>query len=424
MAENVMQGVPEAVSSKPPRNNKQSLKRGFAGVVLVGLVVGGLSWWIFFKDKETTDNAYVMADAAAISSRIPGTIRAVFVENDDAVMQGQVLIELDTADEQARLEEVEAALHRVQAEIQAARVSVDYVEKTTQAAVTAAQAAWNAAQAQVQSVREKVSEATQDHEAVLAEYRHAKRDWERYEALAAQGASSVRDRDRMKTAMTKAQAAVGASEARLRSVEATLQAAQKEASMAEARLQEAQASRLRVHVEQERLKALTAQAKELEARRDMARLNLSYCRITAPIAGFVAQKKIQVGERILPGQPLLAVVPLQEAYVEANFKETQVENIRIGQPVHIRADCYSGRRFSGTVEGIRAGTGAAFSLFPPENATGNWIKITQRVPVKIRLTDPFSPEYPLRLGFSLKVTVDTSNQSGPRLRLPERKASR
>lgn len=424
MAEHMPRSIPEQAPVKAPRNNKQFFKRVFAGVVLAGLVAGAFYWWIFLRNKETTDNAYVVADVAAVSSRIPGTVAAVLVENDDPVVQGQVLIELDMADEQARLQEVEAALSRVQADIHAARVTIEYVEAATQAEVSAAEASLKAAQAQVQAAREKVSEAAQDHEAVLAEYRHAKRDWERYDVLAAQGASSVRDRDRMKTALRKSQAAVGASEARLRSAEAALEAARKEAAMAEARFEEARAGRLRVRVEQERLKALLAHAKELEARRDAARLNLSYCRIVAPIAGYVAQKKVQVGERLLPGQPLLAVVPLHDAYVEANFKETQVEHIRIGQPVHIRADCYPGRRFSGRVEGIRAGTGAAFSLFPPENATGNWIKITQRVPVKIRLTDPFSMEYPLRLGFSLKVTVDTSDRSGPRLRVPEQRASR
>ncbi|ROQ90236.1 HlyD family secretion protein [Desulfosoma caldarium] len=424
MGEHTAQTTPEPAPVKTRQNNKLIVKRAFAGAVLAALIVGTLYWWIFLRNKETTDNAYVMADVAAVSSRIPGTVAAVHVDNDHSVAQGQVLIELDTADEQARLREVEAALGRVQADIHAARATVDYMEASTQAAVNAALSSWNAAQAQVQAIQEKVLESSQEHQAVLAEYRHAKRDWERFDALAAQGASSVRDRDRMKTALSKAQAAVGASEARLRSAEAALEAARKEAAAAEARLQEAQAGRLRVRVEQERLKALLAHAKELEARRDAARLNLSYCRIVAPIAGYVAQKKVQVGERVLPGQPLLAVVPLQDAYVEANFKETQVENIRIGQPVHIRADCYPGRRFSGTVEGIRAGTGAAFSLFPPENATGNWIKITQRVPVKIRLTDSFSPEYPLRLGFSLKVTVDTSDRSGPRLRGGAHRASR
>lgn len=424
MVENPALHGPEAVPSKPPRNNKQFFKRVFALGLTAALVGGGLYWWLFLKGKETTDNAYVTADAAAVSSRIPGTIAAVFVENDDPVVQGQVLVELDPADTEAQLREVEAALARVQAEMRAARVTVDYVAATTQAAEKAAQAALNAALAQVQAARGNLDEIAQQHEGVLAEYRHARRDWERFDALAAQGASSVRDRDRMRTALSKAQSAVGASEARLRAARAAVEAAEKEAAKAEARLREAQAGSLRVRVEQERLKALAAHEKELEARRDVVRLNLSYCRIAAPIAGYVAQKKIQVGERIAPGQPLLAVVPLQDVYVEANFKETQVEHIRVGQPAEIRADCYPGRRFAGRVEGIRAGTGAVFSLLPPENATGNWIKITQRVPVKIRLTEPFSADYPLRLGFSLEVTVDTRDRSGPRLRMPVQRASR
>lgn len=424
MAENPAQSLSEPGVAPPRRNNKPNLKRIFGGLILAALVVGTAYWGIFLRGRESTDNAYVMADVATVASRIPGTIAAVLVENDDPVTQGQLLMELDPADFRAQLSEVEAALARVQAEIQSARVSVAYMEETTQAAVNAAQAAWNAAQAQARAARETVEETARQHDGVLAEYRHARRDWERYDTLAAQGASSVRDRDRMKTALSKAEAAMGASEARLRAVRAALDAAEKEAAKAEARLSEAQAGRLRVRVEQERLKALQAHEKELEARRDSARLNLSYCRIASPIPGYVAQKKIQVGDRIVPGQPLLAVVPLQDVYVEANFKETQVEKIRLGQPVTIRADCYPGRRFSGTVEGIRAGTGAAFSLLPPENATGNWIKITQRVPVKIRFTEPFAPEYPLRLGFSLEVTVDTSDQSGARLRLPSQRVSR
>ncbi len=424
MAENSAQSHSEPGAATPRRNNKQNLKRLFGAIIVFGLAAGAIYWWFFLRGKESTDNAYVMADPATVSSRVPGTIAAILVENDDPVAQGQTLIELDPADFQAQLNEVEAALARVQAEVQSARVTVEYVEATTLAAVNAAQAAWNAAQAQVRVAQENVEETARQRDGVLAEYHHAKRDWERFDALAAQGASSVRDRDRMKTVLSKAEAALGASEARNRAARAGLDAAEKEAAKAEARLAEAQAGRLQVRVEQGRLKALQAHERELEARRDSARLNLSYCRIAAPISGYVAQKKVQVGDRIVPGQPLLAVVPLQDVYVEANFKETQVEKIRLGQPVTIRADCYPGRRFSGTVEGIRAGTGAAFSLLPPENATGNWIKITQRVPVKIRLTEPFTPQYPLRLGFSLEVTVDTSDQSGPRLRLPSQRASR
>ncbi len=291
MADNPAQSLSEPETAAPRRNNKQSLKRFFAGLILAGLVGGAAYWWFFLRGKESTDNAYVMADPATVASRVPGTIATIFVENDDPVAQGQHLVELDPADYRAQLNEVEAALARVQAEIQSARVNVEYMDATTLAAVNAAQAAWNAAQAQVRGARETVEEMARQHDGVLAEYRHAKRDWERYETLAAQGASSVRDRDRMKTALSKAEATMGASEARLRAARAGLEAAEKEAAKAEARLAEAQAGRLRVRVEQERLTALRAQEKELEARRESARLNLSYCRIASPIAGYVAQKR-------------------------------------------------------------------------------------------------------------------------------------
>jgi len=137
--------------------------------------------------------------------------------------------------------------------------------------------------------------------------------------------------------------------------------------------------------------------------------------VTAPLAGYIAHKSVQVGERVQPGQPLMGVVPLEEAYVEANFKETQLEKVRLGQRATVRADIYPDHPFTGKVVGIRAGTGAAFSLLPPENATGNWIKVVQRVPVKIRLDTPPTPEYPLRVGLSLKVVIHTRDQSGPRL---------
>jgi membrane fusion protein (multidrug efflux system) len=160
------------------------------------------------------------------------------------------------------------------------------------------------------------------------------------------------------------------------------------------------------------LAALKGQMEEAKAALETARLNLSYCTIVAPIGGYIAQKNVQVGDRVQPGQPLMAVVPLQEAYIEANFKETQLEHIRIGQPVTIEADTYPGYTYRGKVVGIRAGTGAAFSLLPPENATGNWIKVVQRVPVKIVLDNPQPPQYPLRVGASLLVTVNTRNRSG------------
>jgi membrane fusion protein (multidrug efflux system) len=145
---------------------------------------------------------------------------------------------------------------------------------------------------------------------------------------------------------------------------------------------------------------------------EAARLNLSYCVIAAPIEGYVAQKNIQVGDRIQPGQALMAVVPLSKIYVEANFKETQLTNVRIGQSASISADIYPGYSYTGKVSGIRAGTGAAFSLIPPENATGNWIKVVQRIPVRIELDKQPLLDHPLRVGASLDVTIDVADTSG------------
>jgi membrane fusion protein (multidrug efflux system) len=181
---------------------------------------------------------------------------------------------------------------------------------------------------------------------------------------------------------------------------------------AQAQLQASLSQRKQVEVLAHKLAALQGERQEAEAKLQAAQLNLSYCTIPAPIAGYLAQKNVQVGDRVQTGQPLMAVVPLREVYVEANLKETQLKNVRLGQPVTIKADVYPAYTYYGKVDGIRAGTGASFSLLPPENATGNWIKVVQRVPVKISLDEPPPAEYPLRIGFSLQVTISTRNRSG------------
>ena len=169
-------------------------------------------------------------------------------------------------------------------------------------------------------------------------------------------------------------------------------------------------------IQRYRLASLKAQRNVYRAELNDAQLNLSYCTLAASISGFIAQKSVQVGNRVQPGLALLAVVPLQEIYVEANFKETDLTHVRIGQPAVMQADIYPDYTYHGKVFGIRAGTGAAFSLLPPENATGNWIKVVQRVPVKILLTAPPPPDRPLRVGLSLEVTINTSDRSGRALR--------
>ena len=182
--------------------------------------------------------------------------------------------------------------------------------------------------------------------------------------------------------------------------------------MPAAQLQTARSERANVDVQLHKVEALKAKRDRSMADLEAARLNLSYCVIAAPIEGYVAQRNIQVGDRVQPGQALMAVVPLSKIYVEANFKETQLTNVRIGQPASISADIYPGYAYTGKVSGIRAGTGAAFSLIPPENATGNWIKVVQRIPVRIELDKPPLLDHPLRVGASLDVTIDVADRSG------------
>jgi membrane fusion protein (multidrug efflux system) len=176
--------------------------------------------------------------------------------------------------------------------------------------------------------------------------------------------------------------------------------------------------RANVDVQQHRVESLRAKRDKSMADLEAARLNLSYCRVVAPIDGYIAQRNIQVGDRVQSGQAMMAVVPLEKIYVEANFKETQLTNVRLGQSASIAADIYPGHTFSGKVAGIRAGTGAAFSLIPPENATGNWIKVVQRIPVRIELEQPPPRDRPLRVGASLDVTINVADRSGAYLLQP------
>jgi membrane fusion protein (multidrug efflux system) len=158
-----------------------------------------------------------------------------------------------------------------------------------------------------------------------------------------------------------------------------------------------------------------AVVRQAEAAVHEAQLNLSYCTLVSPIDGMVSRKALEVGQRVQPGQPLMAVVPLDRVYIEANYKETQLNDVRVGQPAEIKADIYPGVVYRGKVDSLSAGTGAAFSLLPPENATGNWVKVVQRLPVKIILDEPPPADRPLRIGLSVEVTIDTRDRSGPLL---------
>ncbi|MCU0588473.1 MAG: HlyD family secretion protein [Syntrophobacteraceae bacterium] len=404
-----------AAPEKDPSARKRPSLRIPAGLAVVVVVLLALYYGLFVRGRVATDNAYVVADSATVSARVAGNILTVRVRNDDAVQAGDLLLELDDRDLRAVADKHRAALARTEAEIEVAEVTVKLTESQTLAQAQAAEAMLKAAVDREKESRHRLEEQQQVRTAAEADSSHARRDMERYSALLQSGAGSEQQRDRTSTAFKKSKAQLDAAQAQIAAARAALDAALQDVDRARAQLDSARADELRVEIEKSRLAALRAKWGEIEAELRLAELNLSYSAIKAPIAGYIAQSHIQVGDRVLPGQALFAIIPLDEVYVEANLKETQLENVRIGQKVRIEADIYPGHAYGGSVVGIRAGTGAAFSLLPPENATGNWIKVVQRVPVKIRLESPPPPEYPLRVGSSLKVSIDTGDRSGARL---------
>jgi len=400
-------------SAEKVKNRRRMKKLGLLVLLIViSAMAVGAYWFLVLRYRETTDDAYVMADSARISSRVSGAVARVMVENDQPVVTGQVLVELDPRDYRAAVDQVKGAIASIEAEIGATETSMSLADTQTAAQLQESEAKLQQARDKKREVLHKLGELKKKRVVADADSKQAGLDFKRFDSLFESGSVSQEQRDRFHTALVKANAQVEATDAELAGVRASLQASDQEVEQTQAQLRAAQGDRRQVEVLHHKVLALRGKLKEAQARLHAAELNLSYCIISAPISGYIAQKNIQVGDRVQPGQPLMALVPLQDAYVEANFKETQLEHIRLGQPANIEADIYPNYTYHGRVVGIRAGTGASFSLLPPENATGNWIKVVQRVPVKISLDEPPPPDYPLRVGLSLQITVYTWDRSG------------
>jgi membrane fusion protein (multidrug efflux system) len=386
-----------------------------AVVLLVLVLATGIYWWFFLRNYVSTDDAYAKADNAMIGSRVPGTVIKVFVHNDYAVRTGQPLVKLDPTDYKVAADRARASLDEATADLRAAEIMVPPVNVATSSNVTAAEAALGAAMDTVTQASHSIEQLKQSRAAAAAELAQAARDSKRFAALSANGAGTQRRQEEAQTAYDTARARVSGLDARIAAQTSARAAASQQVARLRAQLQGVKSKRSDVAVQLHKVDALKAKCDRLKAELEAARLQISYCKIAAPITGYVAEKSVQVGDRIQPGQALMAVVPLKKIYVEANFKETQLTDVRVGQPATMDADIYPGYTYKGKVAGIRAGTGAAFSLIPPENATGNWIKVVQRIPVRIELDQPPPAQYPLRVGASLEVSIHVKNKSGPPL---------
>lgn len=391
-------------------------------VAVVAVIVVGAGAWVWATSgRESTDDAQVDAHVTPIAARVGGTVLNVPVADNQTVDAGAVLVQIDPRDYELALERARAELADAEAASTAAAANVPITSATATGGVSTAQGGVAQAQAGVAEAQETVAAAKSRLVTAQARLRETEanatrtaRDVERLKPLLAKDEISQQQYDAAVAAADAAAAAVASARSQIQEAETGIRVA--EARVNQARAAEQQAtSQLRSaetapqQVAATRARATAAEAKvnQLRAQVKQAELNLEYATIKAPVKGIVSRKTVEPGQVIQPGQPLMTVIPLEQVWVTANFKETQLEDMRPGQRVKIKVDAYGGKEFTGKVDSIAAATGARFSLLPPENATGNFVKVVQRVPVKIVLDAGQDPERLLRPGMSVTPTVYT-----------------
>ena len=361
------------------RRNKLLL--ALAGLVLVAAIGGGVYWRLHAANFVTTDNAYAAVEVAQVTPSVGGTVLEVLVKDTQAVKKGDVLVRIDPTDARLALAQAEAELAR------ASRRVKGYVANDggLKAQITAREADEKRAAAQQLAAQADMDRATID--------------LKRREALAKSGSVSGEE-------LTQAQNAYAAAKAQLASAVAAQAQAQanREAAVG---AKQVNATLIEGANAENNPEVLLAMAK-----RDQAQVDLDRTTVRAPVDGVIAKRSVQIGQRVAAGAPLMSVVPVQQIYVDANFKEGQLGKVRVGQQVELKSDLYgSDVIYKGTVAGFSGGSGSAFAAIPAQNATGNWIKVVQRLPVRIQLDPAELEKHPLRVGLSMDVSVDT--RTGP-----------
>jgi membrane fusion protein (multidrug efflux system) len=407
-----------------PMKTKSILLIGFT---ILGVAVGLYYYWQS-QAYESTDNAFIDGDIVQISARVPGQLQCVNVSENQHINKGDALAELDPADYQARLAEAEGKLADIQAKMGGAQSNLTLTSEVTGAVIQQVQAALEGSQDQlevlkarlqqdeagIQAAEANAQQARSRRTAAEAEASRAAADATRYASLYEKNDISRQMLDRAQTEarataanrdaagqfVAAAEAQLGQAKAARLSTLAASRIAQKQVAQAEARLKEAQAGPEQVKSRESDVRSLHAQAEQQKAVVEQARLNLSYTHVVAPESGYVTRKSVQPGNFVQVGQALMALVS-DRKWVVANFKETQLAHIRPGQSVELKIDAYPEEKLRGRVESIQAGSGARFSLLPPENATGNYVKVVQRVPVKIVFVE--QPAAGLKLGPGMSV---------------------
>jgi membrane fusion protein (multidrug efflux system) len=425
-------GLENAVNVKVPHPETQKLDLGpdslvssklrmrliVGAVILLGAVLG---LYLYFHNRESTDDAQVDGHITPIAAKIYGRVAKVMVNDNQAVKAGQVVVQLDPADYQAALDQAKAALALAEGEARSAGVDVPRTSEDTASGTSSAQAQLAGAQADLmraqatyeQAQTADLAYAQANIEKSRANAQLAQADLARYLPLMEKGEISKQQYDAAKANADATASALNADEQKLAQAKRNVDISRAQLDAAKARVLQAEAGVASAHADVKRvaMRSADAQAKlakveQARAQLEAAQLNLSYCSVVAPIDGVVTHKQVEDGQIVQQGQGLMVIVPLQDVWVTANFKETQLRKMRAGQKAYVEVDTY-GKTFPGHVDSIAGATGAVVSLLPPENATGNFVKVVQRIPVKIVLDPIQANEAVLRPGMNVDATVIT-----------------
>ena len=391
-------------------------------IVVVSLVYGGVTLWRYFSIRESTDDAQIDGHVYPVSARVGGSVVKVLVDNNQYVTAGTVLVEFDTKDYRVALDRARADLAESAATLHVSQTQIPITTTTSGSQLAAAQAGVGVVEAAVNTAEKSVDAARAHLIAAQAKVREnraneqrAARDLERMKTLVAKEEISRQQYDATVAAAESLRAQVDSAEAQVREAQEGIQVAESQLGQQKAALERARADVEAARTGPQQVDASRAHAessgakvKQMEAAVEQTNLNLQYTTIRAPVSGVVSQRNVEVGQVIQPGQPLFAIVPLDDIWITANFKEGELRKMRPGQRAVISVDAFGGRQYEGHVDSIAAATGARFSLLPPENATGNYVKVVQRVPVKIVLDKGENSDRLLRPGMSVVPTVFTN----------------
>ncbi len=390
----------------PERDFRTRLSRtaspGFRIALVIGIVVllvAGIFIYRYMSSYESTDDAQVDGHINSISARISGHVAKLNVEDNQFVQAGAVLVEIDAADYQVALNSAQADFEDAKAKAIAAGVDVPITSVNTSSQLSSTEAGTESARAGIQAAKQQADAAKDQLQEAEANNVKAQNDLVRYKQLVDKQEISQQQYD-------QAVAAAGASHAAVLAAQATADAATQQITEAQGKLIQAEAELHNANTAPQQNTAMRAKAASAEAEvqakaaaLEQAQLNLQYTKIVAPVAGVVSDRSVEVGQNVVPGQELMKVIPLDDIWITANFKETQLRNIKVGQPVTVAVDA-TGKKYNAKVQSVSAASGARFSLLPPENATGNYVKVVQRIPVKIVLDPGENNDHRLRPGMS------------------------